>query len=134
MRITRARESFDGDTVARPGLDLDPLLGSWTTFRPGGDNVSRVDVESQDGAVTARAFGSDAEGTRDWGPVEARVFADDVDGDEVWGFRADYDLGFQRVAMYGYLNRGLLAIDIATSFADDSGRSDYYSRIFFHRP
>jgi hypothetical protein len=62
------------------------------------------------------------------------VFSDDVGGDEVWGFRASYDHGFERVELFGYLNRGLLCVEAGTTFTDSSGRSPYFTRTFLYRP
>jgi hypothetical protein len=61
------------------------------------------------------------------------VFADDVAGDAAWAFRAGFDLGWQRVELFGYLNRGVLAVDAGTTFTDGSGRSDYFTRELFYR-
>jgi hypothetical protein len=115
-------------------LDLAPLLGTWKNFKPGGSGITRVDVREADAGVDVRVHGSGDGDAPDWGVAPARVFTDGASGSQAWAFRADYDLGFQRVGLYGYLNRGLLAIDIATSFAGDDPRRGYYSRTFFCRP
>ncbi len=114
-------------------IDLSPLLGTWKIFKPGGSGLTRVEVLEDAGEVTVRAHGSGDGEAPDWGLAPARVFSDDAGGSEAWAFRADYELGFQSVGLYGYLNRGLLAIDIATSFAEPDPRRDYYSRTFFFR-
>ena len=134
VELSRRRDAAGGSPGGSSSLGLDPLLGTWSIFKPGGSGLTRIDVFEDGGQVMARAHGSHSEGDApDWGVVPVRVFAEDTGGGEVWAFRADYELAHQRVGLYGYLNRGLLAIDIATTFTDYSGRRDYYSRTFFFR-
>lgn len=134
IELSRPRDAASESTTRPKAIGLDPLLGTWSIFKPGGSGLTRVDVFEDGGRVMAHAYGSSADGDiPDWGVAQARVFADDPAGGEVWAFRADYELAHQRVGLYGYLNRGLLAIDIATTFTDNSGRRDYYSRTFFFR-
>jgi hypothetical protein len=129
--LTRARERFDGD--AGP-LDLAPLAGRWITFSEETEGIAEVEVATAGGDVTARVLGSGHRGPVDWGKTPARVFAGDVAGGEVWGFRASYDHGYERVELFGYLNRGLLCVEAGTTFADESGRAPYFTRSFYFRP
>lgn len=131
LPLSRARDLADYDGQAK--LDLEPLLGDWVIFAEETTGISRVEIDATDGEVGLRAFGSGRGETPDWGRTEARVFADDVDGREVWGFRACYDHGSERVELFGYLNRGLLAVEAATTFPDGDGRSDYFTRTFMYR-
>ena len=126
---TRARETPDRAPAERPETDLAPLLGTWVVFESGTTGIVRVEIEA-DGI---RVFGSGADGDTEWGGSPAPVFADDVAGSEAWAFRAGYDHGWQRVELFGYLNRGVLAIDAGTTFTDGSARSDYFTRELFYR-
>jgi hypothetical protein len=126
---SRARDRRD---AAGP-VDPAPLVGSWAIFADETTGLTRVEVSSSGGGVRARAFGSAAAGEADWGEAEARVFADDAAGTEVWGFLAAYEHEDARVQLNGYLNRGLLAVEAATTFTDDSGRSPYFTRTFMYR-
>ncbi len=130
---TRERELPERAPAARPEVDPAPLLGTWVVFEPGTTGIRRVEVEPGSGTVTARVAGSSDDGEPDWGPAPAVVFADDVAGATAWGFRADYDHGWQRVRLFGYLNRGLLVVEAATTFAADDGRADYFTREFMYR-
>ncbi len=134
VEITRRRDRPPEAGPSGSQIDPSPLLGTWRIFKPGGSGLTSVEVFEEAGAVKVRAHGSGDGEAPDWGLAPARVFSDDVGGSEAWAFRAEYELGFQRVGLYGYLNRGLLAIDIATSFAESDPRRDYYSRTFFFRP
>jgi hypothetical protein len=130
---TRAREEPDRAPAERPEIDLAPLLGTWVVFEPGTTGITRVEVEGDGDAATARVFGSGDGDAPEWGASPAPVFADDVAGDQAWAFRASYDHGWQRVELFGYLNRGVLAIDAGTTFTDGSRRSDYFTRELFFR-
>jgi hypothetical protein len=130
---TRARDRLDPAPATRPEIDLAPLLGSWVVFEPGTTGITKVEVEASGGSVSARVYGSGADGQPDWGTAPATVFTDDVGGDEAWAFRCGYDHGWQRVELFGYLNRGVLAVDAGTSFADGDPRSDYFTRELFYR-
>lgn len=129
--LTRARERFTGD--AGP-LDLAPLAGRWITFSERTEGISELEIAAGDGGAEVRVLGSGTDPVPDWGRAPARAFADGVAGGEVWGFRATYDHGFERVELFGYLNRGLLCVEAGTTFADESGRSPYFTRSFYFRP
>jgi hypothetical protein len=130
--LTRARDRLDGEPSGR--IDLTPLLGTWVIFADSTTGLTRVEIEESRGSVRVRTFGSASHGQADWGESEVSVFSDDVAGTDVWGFLASYDHGYQQVDLNGYLNRGLLAVEAATTFSDSSGRSPYFTRTFMYRP
>ena len=127
--ISRARDRRD---PAGP-VDPAPLLGDWVIFADETSGLARVEISDRGDGVRARAFGSAEEGEADWGETEARVFAEDAAGTEVWGFLAAYEHEHERVQLNGYLNRGLLAVEAATTFTDESGRAPYFTRTFMYR-
>lgn len=129
--LSRARDRLEGDG---PGpIDLEPLVGEWSIFADSTTGIARVVIEEREGAVTARAFGAVDGGEADWGEADVRAFRDDVAGSECWGFLATYDHGYERVQLNAYLNRGLLAVEAATTFTDSSGRAPYFTRTFMFR-
>jgi hypothetical protein len=127
--ISRARERRD------PGVPVDPspLVGDWVIFSEETAGLTRVEISGEGDGVRARAFGSAEGGEVEWGETDARVFADDAAGADVWGFLASYEHGHERVQLNGYLNRGLLAVEAATTFTDESGRAPYFTRTFMYR-
>lgn len=130
---TRARETPDRAPAERPEIDVGPLLGTWVVFESGTTGITRVEIEAGGDVPTARVYGSAQDGATEWGTSPAPVFADDVAGDAAWAFRAAYDHGWQRVELFGYLNRGVLAVDAGTTFTDGSARSNYFTRELFYR-
>lgn len=131
-QLSRRRERLEG--AGAPELDRGPLVGRWVIFADKTTGLSEVEVAASGGKVSIRVHGSGTGEAPDWGEVPARVFSDDVGGDDVWGFRASYDHGFERVELFGYLNRGLLCVEAGTTFTDSSGRSPYFTRTFLYRP
>jgi hypothetical protein len=131
-RLSRRRERLEG--AGGPEIDPGPLVGRWVIFADETTGLSEVEVAESGGRVSVRALGSGTGEAPSWGQVPARVFSDDVGGDKVWGFRASYDHGFERVELFGYLNRGLLCVEAGTTFTDSSGRSPYFTRTFLYRP
>jgi hypothetical protein len=132
VQVSRRRERLD-----RPGpseIDPGPLVGRWVIFADETTGLTELEVAEAGGNVSVRALGSGTGEAPDWGQVPARVFSDDIGGSEVWGFRASYDHGFERVELFGYLNRGLLCVEAGTTFSDSSGRSPYFTRTFLYRP
>jgi hypothetical protein len=131
-QLSRRRERLD--RPGSPEIDRGPLVGRWVVFADKTTGLSEVEVAESSGRVSVRALGSRTGAASDWGQVPARVFSDDVGGDKVWGFRASYDHGFERVELFGYLNRGLLCVEAGPTFTDSSGRSPYFTRTFLYRP
>ena len=130
---TRVRERPERAPAERSELDLAPVLGTGVVFESGTTGITRVEIEAGGDVPSARVFGSSENGEPEWGTSPAPVFADDVAGDEAWAFRATYDHGWQHVELFGYLNRGVLAVDAGTTFTDGSGRSNYFTRELFFR-
>jgi hypothetical protein len=130
---TRARERADRAPAERPEIDLTPLLGTWVVFETGTTGIVRLEIGAEGDAARVRVHGAGDGRETDWGESPASVFADDVAGEEAWAFRASYDNGSHRVELFGYLNRGVLAVDAGTTFADGSARSDYFTRELFYR-
>jgi hypothetical protein len=44
-----------------------------------------------------------------------------------------YDFGFLVTILAAYAKQGILVLDTFNTFTDSSGRSNYFSREFFHR-
>jgi hypothetical protein len=133
--LTRTRERLDASKASgRPGLDCGPLLGFWVNFEAQPTGVLRLEIRGDSDALAVRAFGTGSPEPSDWGEAPAQAFADDVASGTAVAFSTSFDHGFQRVALVGYLNRGVLAVDAATTFADGSGRSPYFTRALFYLP
>jgi hypothetical protein len=122
----RARDHATGPAV--PRVDHTPLLGTWINFDTETTGISRVELSDRDGSLVLRVYGTGDPERSDWGEALATAFSEDVGDAEAVGFTAEYDLGFERVWLAGYVNRRLLTIEPGTTFTDGSGRAPYFTR------
>ncbi|WP_158882275.1 hypothetical protein [Amycolatopsis anabasis] len=122
--------------VAAPGgaLDVAPLLGTWFATDHHATGVLRITLSRRDGALVIRTFGADSTGSQDWGETAATVYGATVTATEAMAFTAAYDFGFLHTILAAYAKQGILVLDTFNTFADASGRSNYFSREFFYRP
>jgi len=115
-------------------IDLRPLLGGWVNYNEDSTGINRLYVDDWEGTPTIRVFGASRPAPIDWGEVAAAAFADGVGGHEAVGFMARYDLEFAQVLLAAYLNKRLLVVDAYSTFADSSGRANYFQRDHFYLP
>jgi hypothetical protein len=145
----RAEDRLPDHTKA-PGGVLDPalLLGRWFATDHDAGGVVRLELSQQDGALFVRAFGANdgsdsSDGSNgdidddpepyDWGDVEATSYGQAVTSTGAMAFSAVYNFGFMVTVLAAYAKQGILVLDTFNSFTDSSGRSNYFSREFFHR-
>jgi len=110
---------------ATTALGLDVLVGDWRNTNPEPGIARIVCEENGDGRLRVTAD--------NWGTVVAPVFAFEFDSDKAGAFLAVFDLGFEEVRMQANVKQGVLVVATFNAFKDDSGRSNYFNREFFHR-
>lgn len=138
----RAEDQLPADAAA-PGAALDPslLVGRWYATDQQATGVVRLELRHADGVLVVRAFGaggtdaagSASTGPNDWGEVEATAYGSGVTATEAMAFSAVYDFSFMVTVLAAYAKQGILVLDTFNTFTDGSGRSNYFSREFFHR-
>lgn len=126
QRVVRACE-YTGQ-VQPTVVDHTPLLGTWLNFDLQTQGICRVDLVERDGALFVEVFGAGTPEPHAWGEVPATAYSEGVARAGAVAFRAEYDLGFERVTLAGYVNRQLLTVEPGTVFTDGSGRSPYFTR------
>jgi hypothetical protein len=134
LEYVRAEDQLP-DQATPPGGPLDPrlLVGTWFATDKEATGVVRLELRQQDGKLLVRAFGADPEAPLDWGEVEAAAYGAGVTAVEAMAFSAMYDFGFLVTILAAYAKQGILVLDTFNTFTDASGRSNYFSREFFHR-
>lgn len=116
------------DTAAANALELSVILGEWANTNAEG-SVSRIAIRSDDyGRLWIEATGA-----RDWGPVEGHAYAFQFEDRVAGAFDAVWDLGFIEVRMQANVKAGVLVVVTLNHFRDDTGRSSYFDREFYHR-
>ena len=146
-----------------PGGVLDPALlaGTWYATDHEASGVVRLELTPHDGTLFVRAFGAndgadsaDGAGSAgsagsadavdgaqdgedgepyDWGEIEATSYGSSVTATDAMAFSAIYNFGFMVTVLAAYAKQGILVLDTFNTFTDSSGRSNYFSREFFHR-
>lgn len=134
MKALREHDRVDSPPAGP--LDLEPFLGSWekTNEKPG-QWIRRVEIaRSGDDNIAIRLRGGDAPSPDDWGSASAdALFANAITSSTGAAFIARYDFGFMQSELQGNVNLGLLVLAGFNRFSDGSGRSDIFTREFFHR-
>jgi hypothetical protein len=112
---------------------LTEATGTFTVLDAANANISAMECEVTDGALTVRAFGPGTDGQPvDWGTAAADVFADAARPDGPPAFLTTFDLADRQVRVQGRNYNGILVVAQYTRFTDGSGRADFYSRDCFH--
>jgi len=134
LEYVRAEDRLPEET-APPGGALDPalLVGTWFATDKQAAGVVRLELRQQDGCLLVRAFGADPVQPNDWGEIEATAYGSSVAAENAMAFSAMYDFGFLVTILAAYAKQGILVLDTFNTFTDASGRSNYFSREFFHR-
>lgn len=132
----RAEECLP-EGVAPPGgrVDHAPLLGTWYATDKEATGIVKIILSDRSGAFVAHAFGAGHDGAEslDLGEVEAVAYAANVASSQAMALSATYDFGFAETLLAAYYKGGILVLDTFSTFKDESGRSPYFTREFFHR-
>ena len=131
--LMRAEERLP-EGVAPPGgiRDLAALLGTWFNTDKNTGGLVRMTLAGTPGDFTVHAFGAGSP-EHDWGSIAAVAYASGVGSPDGMAFSATYDFGFVETFLAAYTKSGILVLDTFNVFKDGSGRSNYFSREFFHR-
>ena len=114
-------------------LDSEHVVGMWYATDKQATGVIRLELRQDEGALKVRAFGAGAVEPYDWGEITATAYGSGVTATETMAFSAVYDFGFLVTILAAYVKQGILVLDTFNTFIDSSGRSNYFSREFFHR-
>jgi hypothetical protein len=134
LGYVRAEDQLQ-DGASAPGgvLDITPLLGTWFATDKQASGIVKMVLSRYDGLFLVRAFGAGSPEPYDWGEVPATAYGAAVTAIEAMAFSAVYDFGFLTSVLAAYSKQGILVLDTFNTFKDSSGRSNYFSREFFHR-
>jgi len=114
-------------------FDLSSLIGRWKNTNSATRGISEIVINEDGKNLRVQTFGACASGPRDWGERPATTYAYDVAGSIVAGFELTYDFGSQETLVTAIHNRGVLVIHAYHRFKDDTGRSNFISKEFFHQ-
>lgn len=109
-----------------------PLTGTWFSTDKKTRGISKLILSADGGVLKVHAFGACEPADCDWGEVEGAAFSSGVGSAEAMAFMAVFDFGFMETHLAVYLKGGILVLDSFNTFKDGSGRSNYFSREFYH--
>ncbi len=132
--LMRAEERLPERAAAPGGIsDVSAMLGTWYATDKQTGGIVRMVLEGTPGDFTVHSFGAGSPEPHDWGTVPAVPYAASVASSAGMAFSATYDFGFVETILAAYSKGGILVLDTFNVFKDGSGRSNYFSREFFHR-
>jgi hypothetical protein len=114
------------------GLDLSQLLGTWWSTDKATGGIRKLVLSEENGGLVVHGFGACEPELCDWGKIAATAYAATVTSREAMSFTARYDFGFMETTLAVYMKGGILVLDSFNAFKDSSGRSDYFTREFYH--
>ncbi|MEW1656702.1 hypothetical protein [Streptomyces sp. NPDC093707] len=123
-------------------VDPAPLAGSWINFDTTALGIRLVDAGIEGGRlmlrITERGAAETSQKALADAPVTGAVLpavplADDIDATEAVAFLAEGPLGSRQAILCGYLNRGLLTIDVHTVHSGEARRPKVMYRAHFYR-
>ncbi len=120
-------------TVAGTSIHPAPLLGTWLNTNTATRSIFSATLQCKAGQSVVRIVAAGASGTCDWGETAVSLFADSISSSDAIAFSAAYDFGYMETQLQAHVRQGVLIIAKFDRFKDGSGRSNYFSKEFFHR-
>jgi hypothetical protein len=116
-------------------LNADKLTGRWVNTDPGTKGLAEILIEQDGEAFRISAVGVGADGPIAWPRTRATALAnlEEEAGQRALALAVTFEFGFMTAETYLRVNKGVLVIVLFCTFTDDSGRSNYVNREFFHR-
>lgn len=121
------------EIAANSKLDAAVLAGDWRNTNPDAGIARIVCTPQPDGTMRVRCFGRNGADIQEWAEVEAPLYSFTFESRQAGAFSAVFDLGYEEVRMQANVKAGVLVVASFNRFKDDSGRSNYFDREFFHR-
>lgn len=111
------------------------LTGRWVNTNRETRGIAECVIEPDSQDLIVKVVGAGAEAPIAWPIARAQVLAnlEEEAGQRTAALAVSFDFGFMKSEIYIRINKGVLVIVLFNSFLDDSGRSNYVTREFFHR-
>jgi hypothetical protein len=114
---------------------LEKLLGRWVNTNRETRGIAECTVARDGDQIKVSVVGVGEDGPIAWPTVAARELAnlEEEAGQRTGALLATFEFDFMRAETHIRVNKGVLVIVLFAIFLDDSGRSNYLNREFFHR-
>jgi hypothetical protein len=134
-KFTKLEDQPAAGASLGPGEAVDPapLFGTWHNTDKETRGIVRLVLSGgAEGGLSVHAFGACEPSPCDWGVARGEPFSAGVAQRQAMAFTATYDFGFMETSLAVYYKGGILVLDSFNVFKDGSGRSNYFTREFFH--
>jgi len=122
--------------LSDPGIaNVEKLTGRWVNTNRETRGIAECLIEPDSQDLIVKIVGAGGEGPIAWPITRAEVLAnlEEEAGQRTAALAVNFDFGFMKSRTYIRINKGVLVIVLFNSFLDNSGRSNYVTREFFHR-
>lgn len=135
MEALKCMRIEDGLAGAAPAgeVDPEPMFGTWHNTDKNTAGIVRMVLGESGEGFTVHAWAAGDPDLYDWGEAQATAHAANTGSSEGMAFSAVYNFGFVETILAAYTKSGILVLDTFNTFKDGSGRSNYFTREFFHR-
>jgi len=134
LKYVRAEDQLETESEGSGEIDSTPLLGEWVNTNTSTTGIVKVVIRLKGSDVVIRVLGASSPSLCDWGEARSdALYSSSVRSLNATAFSATYDFGFLETRLEANFSLGLLVIANFNTFRDGSGRSNYFSREFFHR-
>ncbi len=112
-------------------VDLSPYLGEWENCNGVSKAIAKAILSEKEGTLYFQAFGVGEGELIDWGEVPVEVFTGAPDDIIALGFVTSYEFPDMQVTVCSNVKRGILVLQVYTTFLDGSQRQNYFTREFY---
>lgn len=135
-QISFKQNSHLNESLYEPvGGTLEKLFGRWLNTNHETRGIAECTVAREGDEIRVSVIGVGADGPVAWPIVTAQELAnlEEEAGQRTGALMATFEFGFMRAETHLRVNKGVFVIVLFATFLDDSGRSNYLNREFFHR-
>ena len=117
-------------------LNAHKVTGRWVNTNRETRGIAECVIKQDGEQFIVSVLGAGADGPIAWPTTSTKALAnlEEEAGQRAVALAPVFELGFMRAETYIRVNKGVLVIVLFNTFSDDSGRSNYLNREFFHRP
>ena len=114
--------------------NIEKLFGRWLNTNRDTRGIAECTIAQDGDRIKVSVVGVGDEGPISWPTVTAHALAnlEEEAGQRTGALMATFEFGFMRAETHMRINKGVFVIVLFATFLDDSGRSNYLNREFFH--
>ncbi|MFT5168435.1 MAG: hypothetical protein ACI8P3_003678 [Saprospiraceae bacterium] len=115
------------------GTSLDELIGRWINTKEDTGQILETSITKDGDRFYIQIIAPCDPVPFDWGRTPIEIYYSGGKSKIVGGLSGHYDFGFMETDIVCMIKYGILVVMTYNRFKDDSGRSNYVLREFFHK-